>query len=243
MLRIAMGRTYRLSGKGNMAAVEVFLDDRVRPLRLEKLIMAGYTGRDQGEVQAHIDELSTHGIPAPDQIPTLFACSTGLLTTSNTITVLGTRTSGEGEVALFVDAGEILVGVGSDHTDRALEVTDIPRAKQVCAKVVSDTVWRFADVMDHWDELVLRSWIQEGADNVPYQEGTLARLLRPEDILAYVRQHVRVPLEPAVLFAGTLPLLTDGFRSGSAFTVELEDPRWQRRLRCHYQITVLDYLR
>jgi hypothetical protein len=90
---------------------------------------------------------------------------------------------------------------------------------------------------------VLRSWTQEGTDRLPYQEGTLARLLRPEDILAYVRQHTRAPLEPAVLFAGTLPLLTDGLRSGSAFTVELEDPRRQRHLRCHYQITVLDYLR
>lgn len=225
-----------------MAVIGVVLENNARPFLFEKLIMAGYTGRNQAEVRAHIDELQTHGIPAPDHIPTLFACSPELLTTSNIITVLGTRTSGEGEVALFIDAGEILVGVGSDHTDRALEVTDIPRAKQVCAKVVSGTVWRFTDVMDHWDELVLRSWTQEGTDNQPYQEGTLARLLRPEDVIAHVRQHTRTPLEPAVLFAGTLPLLTDGFRSGTVFTVELEDPRRQRRLRCQYQITVLDYL-
>jgi len=225
-----------------MVSIDVHLDDRVRQLRLEKLIMAGYTGREQGEVQAHIHELQAHGIPAPDHIPTLFACSPELLTTSNTISVLGTRTSGEGEVALFIDAGVILIGVGSDHTDRALEVTDIPRAKQVCAKVVSDTVWRFTDVMDYWDELVLRSWTQEGTGNLPYQEGTLARLMRPEDVRAYVRQHTQAPLEPAVVFAGTLPLLTDGFRPGTGFTVELEDRRRQRRLRCHYQVTVLDYL-
>lgn len=226
-----------------MLSVDVRLDDRVRPLHVEKLIMAGYTGREQGEVQAHIDELRANGIPAPDRIPTLFACSPELLTTSDTITVLGTRTSGEGEVALFIDAGEILIGVGSDHTDRALEVTDIPRAKQVCAKVVSDTVWRFTDVVDYWDELVLRSWIQEGDVNVPYQEGTLARLMRPESVIAHIRQHTRAPLEPAAVFAGTLPLLTDGFRPGAGFIVELEDPRRNRHLRCHYRIVVLDYLR
>jgi len=226
-----------------MAVIEVLLDSNVRRFRLEKLIMAGYTGRDQKEVQAHIDELRKQGIPAPSHIPTLFACSPELLTTANHITVLGTRTAGEGEAVLLVNEGEVLIGVGSDHTDRELEITDIPRAKQICAKVIANTVWRFTDVMEYWDELILRSWVREGNTDLRYQEGPLARLMHPNDVLAYIQEHTLAPFAPAVVFTGTFPLLTDGFRPGATFTVELEDARRERRLRCQYEVSVLDYLR
>ena len=36
------------------------------------IINAGYTGRDQAAVQAHIDELKEEGIPAPDKTPVYF---------------------------------------------------------------------------------------------------------------------------------------------------------------------------
>src|SRR4051812_26532425 len=157
--------------------------------------MAGYTGRDQAEVRAHIDELRAHGIPAPSRVPTLFACSPALLTTAAEIAVLRAATAGEGEAILVVDGDEMLVGVGSDHTDRELEVTDIPRSKQVCAKPMAAAAWRFADVADHWDELVLRSWVRDGGESVRYQEGPLARLLTPDDVLAYVRAHIERPAE------------------------------------------------
>lgn len=225
-----------------MAEISLQLDGSPTRMHYDKLVMAGYTGRDRAEVQAHIDELLTHGIPAPSRVPTLFACAPALLTTATEIAVLGDHTSGEGEAVLFVSGGEILIGVGSDHTDRALEVTDIPRSKQVCAKPVSAAVWRFADVADHWDELVLRSWVRDSADPVRYQEGTLARLMRPDDVLAYVRGHIHAPDESMVVFAGTLPLLTDGFRPAATFAVELTDPRRNRSLRCAYAVRVLDYL-
>jgi hypothetical protein len=226
-----------------MAAIDLDLGGSERRFSFRKLIMAGYTGRDQGEVRAHIEELLAHGIPAPSRTPTLFACTPALLTTAEGISVLGDATSGEGEAVLFADGDELLVGVGSDHTDRDLEATDIPRAKQVCAKVVSRAAWRFAEVADHWDELILRSWVGEGGGAQLYQEGALARLLRPEAVLDYVRRNTVPPLEPAVIFAGTLPLLTDGFRPSAVFTAELEDPRRQRTLRCRYRIATLDYLR
>jgi hypothetical protein len=225
-----------------MAEISLQLDGNPTHVHYDKLVMAGYTGRDRGEVQAHIDELRTHGIPAPSRVPTLFACAPALLTTAAEIVVLGEHTSGEGEAVLFVTDREMLIGVGSDHTDRALEVTDIPRSKQVCVKPVSSAVWRFADVADHWDELVLRSWVRDGGDPVRYQEGTLARLMTPDDVLAYVRGHVQDPGEPMIVFAGTLPLLTDGFRPATTFAIELTDPRRNRSLRCEYGVRVLDYL-
>lgn len=225
-----------------VASVRLSVDGVERDFRFDTLIMAGYSGRNQAEVQAHIDELAAHGIPAPNRVPMLYPVSPALLTTGDEITVLGDDTSGEGEFVLFHDRAEILVGVGSDQTDRKLEETDIPRAKQICAKVVSPEVWRLSDVAGYWDELILRAWVgQEGAETL-YQEGTLARLMTPQAILDHVRANLRGPLGAAIIFSGTMPIIGGRFRPAPVFTVELEDPRRGRRLRCAYRVRTLDYL-
>lgn len=224
-----------------MASIDLSLDGRELRVRFDRLVMAGYTGRNQAEVRAHIDELRSHGIPAPAQVPTLYACTPGLLTTAETITVLGGDTSGEAEFVVIPHDGVLLIGAGSDHTDRVLEATDIPRAKQLCAKVVSREVWRFAEVADHWDELILRSWIGAPGREEPYQEGPLARMLAPEAILDYVRAHTTAPMEGTIVFSGTLAA-SGGFRAAPRFRAELEDPRRGRTLTCAYQIDVMDYV-
>jgi hypothetical protein len=228
-----------------MAVISVALDGQPREVRFSKLIMAGYTGRNQAEAQAHIDELKAHGIPAPERIPTLYACAPALLTTGEEIAVLGHDTSGEAEFVLFPSEteGELLVGVGSDHTDRALETTDIPRAKQLCAKTVSREVWRLADVVDHWDDLILRSWVGDGSAETLYQEGPLARLLSPEGILATVATNTSEQVAEAVVFSGTLPILGGVFLPAPFFQTELADPIRGRSLRCGYRVQVMDYLR
>ncbi len=219
------------------------VDDQPREVAFAKLVMAGYTGRNQTETQAHIDELKAHGIPAPNRIPTLYACAPALLTTEEEISVLGHETSGEAEYVLLSSHGELLVGVGSDHTDRALEATDVPRAKQLCAKVVSNQVWRFTDVIDHWDELILRSWVGvDGADTL-YQEGPLSRLLPPEAIMTTVRTNLTEPLTDAIVFSGTLPAIGGQFLPAPLFQADLVDPIRGRSLRCAYRVRVMDYLR
>ena len=45
------------------------------------------------------------------------------------------------EYVLFVGEDDILVGVGSDHTDRVLERTSLAKSKQICKNVVSSRVW------------------------------------------------------------------------------------------------------
>jgi len=219
------------------------LDGTDRAVQVDKLIMAGYTGRNRAAVQAHIDDLAAHGIPAPKRVPTLFACTPELLTTADEITVLSDATSGEAEFVLFTDQGELLIGVGSDHTDRQLEMTDIPRAKQLCSKTVSREVWRLADVADHWDELILRSWIGDDGPEVLYQEGRLAAMMTPADILQYVRDSLREPLGRAAVYSGTLPVLDGHFRPSPTFTVHLEDPRRGRTLRCAYRVRTLNYIK
>ncbi|MCD8162122.1 MAG: DUF2848 domain-containing protein [Synergistaceae bacterium] len=95
------------------------------------IINAGYTGRDQAAVQAHIDELKEEGIPAPDKTPVYFVKFIDKITQSGGFEVLDeTDHSGEAKFALFFAKDEIYVGVGSDHTDRKLETVDIPKAKR-----------------------------------------------------------------------------------------------------------------
>ena len=226
-----------------MATLNLTLDGADRVVGFDKLIMAGYTGRNQDEVRAHIEELKAHGIPAPAKVPTLFACAPELLTTAETITVLGDSTSGEAEFVLFVKGGEILVGVGSDHTDRQLEETDIPRAKQLCAKVVSREVWRLSDLVGHWDELVLRAWVGEKGAETLYQEGPLARMMTPQAILECVQENITEPLEAAVVYSGTFAVIGGHFQALPVFTVELEDPRRRRKLHCAYRVRQMDYLK
>ena len=136
-----------------------------------RIIIAGYTGRNQEEVKAHINELAAQGVPAPTEIPTIFRATLDRLKTDNDMEVLGEHTSGEAEAVLLVAGNDIWVAVGSDHTDRELEKINIVASKQVCPKPVSAEVWRYADVRERWDSLVLRSWVGETGREQLYQEG------------------------------------------------------------------------
>jgi hypothetical protein len=178
--------------------------------------------------------------------------------------------------------GEVFVGVGSDHTDRALERLSIPAAKQACPKVAGTAVWRLDEVEDHWDRLELRAWVghaarhagfdvagrttrgteerpwpeelrdQNDAGSRPvemppdgsalYQEGTVASLLAPRDLIAAVQAQAAVTLDQAVIFGGTLPLRGGRFIPSAEFIAELYDPIHDRRLRCAYRVRLLSWL-
>lgn len=226
-----------------MSKISVHLEGEEREIAYDRVLLAGYSGRDQGGVQAHIAELRKHGIPAPDRTPALFMCSPHLLTTAAEITVFGENTSGEAEFVLLLGGGEMWVAAGSDHTDRALEATDIPRAKQVCQKVLSREVWRYQDVQDHWDELSLRAWVGDDGPEVLYQEERLESLMTPPSLIEYARGRVVGDLGHAVLFSGTVPILGGQFQSRPFFAVQLEDPRRRRKLQLGYRVSRLDYVR
>jgi len=215
------------------------------PLRFayDRMVNAGYTGRNQAEVRKHIEELAEKGIPGPPTTPTLYPVICRALVREPAIEVYGRETCGETEYVLLVErGGRILVGVGSDHTDRKLEERDIPRAKQICPNVIGPTVWPMEEVADHWDQLTLRCrQVVDGAE-ILYQQGALAQLMAPQDLLAFVRSRIGDPLEGTIIFSGTLASLTGGFRYGSAFLAELVDPRLGRRLDLAYTIRALDPL-
>ena len=104
---------------------------RTEPVRYEarRLINAGFTGRDRAAVEAHIEELRHHGVPCPDETPVLYPKMANLITTADEVEVIGPDTSGEAEFVLLLDTGRVLVGTGSDHTDREPEKTTIEKAR------------------------------------------------------------------------------------------------------------------
>lgn len=214
---------------------------RIVTLVPEVVAIAGYTGRDQESVRRHIDELIEQGIAPPPQVPMVYAVTPDRLVTGEAIDVLGAHTTGEAEFVLLVARGEIFVGVGSDHTDRELEKTNVPAAKQGCPKVIGPELWRLADVEDRWDRIRLRSWV--GSQREIYQDGALDALMRPRDILAMVQSHAHAPLAHAAIFCGTLPLLGGTFRPSERFEAELYDSVNDRRLTCRYNVTPVRWLR
>lgn len=208
-----------------------------------RMVNAGYVGKNQEEVRRHIDELAAKGIPGPASTPTLYPVVCSALTTDSAVEVYEDKTSGEVEyVLLIVNESEIYVGLGSDHTDRRLEETDIPRAKQICPNIISTAVWPLQEVEAHWDELLIRSRVKKGAEETPYQEGRLGLLLNPAELMAFVKTKIGGPLDGLVIFSGTLGMLTGDFIFGDNFSAELIDERLNRRLVISYDVHPLDYL-
>jgi hypothetical protein len=207
----------------------------------KNMVNAGYTGRNQAEVRKHIEELARKGIPGPPTTPTLYPVICRALVKDPVIEVYSRETCGEIEYVLLIEnENRIFVGVGSDHTDRKLEEWDIPRAKQICPNVIGATVWALEDVAGHWDELVLRCRQLLDGKQIPYQEGTLSRLMAPGDLMAFVRSKTGGPLDGTIIFSGTMAALSGGFVYGSRLSAELLDPKLNRRLAMQYDVQPLD---
>lgn len=224
--------------------LELYLngDTTVAPVRytVKEIINAGYTGRNQAAVQAHIDELKAVGVPAPDKIPTYYTKAARLLTTDDGFYAVDKENTGECEyVLLIAEDGKIYVGVGSDHTDRALERTNIPKAKQMCPNFISRNIWRYEDVKDNWDKMEMRSWIN-GNRSTLLQETTLDAFMTPEDLMERVKVLCGGKLEPGtVIFSGTVGGLIEGYPFSDNFEVELLNPANGEKLVCKYDIKLI----
>ena len=205
---------------------------------VERLVCAGWVGRDPSAVEAHVEELAQLGIPGPSQTPTYMNYSPYLATTEMAIDVVGPDSSGEVEYVIIKRKGELYIGVGSDHTDREMEKYSIPGSKQMCAKVIAPVVWPFEEMKDHWDRLVLRSWTIQDAEQVLYQEDTLGKILDPETILNGLPEDEGLTMENMLVFSGT-PATKMGLIFSDRFDFEMEDPVLNRSIRHGYNIRIL----
>ena len=200
------------------------------------LIVAGWTGRDEAALRHHIEELAEIGVPRPSSVPVFYRNAVNNVMQTGRLEVLGPDTSGEVEPVVVVLDDGMWVGLGSDHTDRKAETMGIALSKQLCGKPVGTALWRLDEVEDHWDALVLRAFATIDGARVLYQEGALASLRTPADLIAR-RPEGRL-LPGTLTFGGTLSAI-GGIRPATRFEIELEDPVAGRSIRHAYDVACL----
>jgi hypothetical protein len=202
-----------------------------------KLVIGGWAGRDEEALRHHIEELAAIGVPRPSAVPVYYRVAAENLTQAERLVVLGPDTSGEVEPVIFSMADGLWLGLGSDHTDRKAETYGITFSKQACDKPIATTFWPFGEVAGHWDELVLRAHITSGDKRELYQEGTLAKMLPPHELIRGYAATDKLT-DGTMMFGGTFAAI-GGIRGAERFSGELEDPRTGRRISFGYDIRCL----
>jgi hypothetical protein len=211
-----------------------------RNVAVDRLVIAGWTGRDKAALEKHIAELEAIGVKRPSSVPIFYRASTARLTIDDSIEVLGEASSGEVEFVLLRHAQRLWVGTGSDHTDREVEKYGVSVSKQMCDKPLAAAFWDYEEIAPHWDKLILRAHITDNGGRVLYQEGPVSAMLDP---LALVEQFGgKAGLdEGTVMFCGTLAA-RGGIRPSDSFAFELEDPVLGRKIHHRYRVQTLPVL-
>ena len=206
-----------------------------QPVTISSAVIAGWTGRDKVALEKHIVELEELGVPRPATTPIYYRVSAARFTTAGSIECTGPESSGEVEFMILSAGGRLLLGVGSDHTDRKVETYNITVSKQMCDKPVAPELWALDEVMPHWDRLVIRSHAVIGGERVLYQEGPVSGMLPPQEIM----DGFGAPFTDGMaMFCGTFAA-RGGIRPAERFEFELEDPVLGRTIRHGYDIAIL----
>lgn len=205
-----------------------------------QLVVAGWTGRDPAAVEKHMAELEAIGIQRPASTPIFYRVAAARLTTNGTIEASGTTSGGEVEYLLLRHEGRYWVGLGSDHTDREVEKYGVTVSKQMCDKPIATQFWPYDDLAPHWDKLILRSFVVENGKRTVYQEGPVAAMLDPMDLVSRYTANGAFA-DHTLMFCGTLAA-HGGVRATQQFAFEIEDPVLGRKIEHAYQVTSLPVL-
>jgi hypothetical protein len=204
---------------------------------IDDAVIAGWTGRDPAAVEKHIRELEALGVKRPASTPIFYRVAAARLTTGAEIEAVGANSGGEVEFVLLQHDGRLWVGVGSDHTDREVEAYGVTVSKQMCDKPLAPMLWAFDEVAPHWDRLQLRSHVVENGARALYQEGAVAAMLAPLDLIGRCAGGARLP-ENTIMYCGTLAA-KGGVRPTPRFEYEIEDPVLGRSIAHAYSVRIL----
>lgn len=214
-------------------------DDSTVSVEPTVLLNAGYAGRDQDEVAAHIEELARLGVPAPTVTPALYPIAPYLAQQTGEVRVQHGHTSGEAEWALIVlgdSRDDVLLTVACDHTDRDLEVHSVAWSKNASPDILGTGAWRLADIADHVDDITLSAWVGHGdgpADTL-IQTGSLADLLSPDYWLDVLAQRDLLHCG-TILISGTISMLDGVDQFADAWRVALTDHTTGQSIECGYR--------
>ena len=209
-----------------------------KKVRIDDLVIAGWTGRNVEALEKHIAELEELGVPRPSSVPCFYRVGAENFSNGEDLQFLGTTSSGEVEFVLIGTDEGMLVGVGSDHTDREVETYSVPVSKQMCLKPVSKSVWRYADVVNHFDDLLLRGWATENGEKNLYQDGGVTAMRPPEELIGlYLPGETALPAGMA-MYCGTLAAI-GGIRPPTVSTSKSKDPKLGRKISYGYNVSTL----
>lgn len=173
--------------------------------------------------------------------PIFYRVSAARLTTASEIEVVGNSSGGEVEFVLLQHDGRLWVGTGSDHTDRAVETYGVTVSKQMCDKPVAPAFWDFDEAAPHWETLRLSAHIKEHGERILYQDGGVAAMLAPLDLIGrHLGKAGKLP-DNTVMFCGTLAA-RGGVRPTKRFEFALEDPVLGRKIGHAYSVRELPIL-
>ena len=208
------------------------------------MINAGRTNRDISETKKHLEELRKAGANLSDEIPVVHPKLADRITTGDKVNVLpGSKTSGEVEYVILIHENNIFITIGSDHTDRELQQYNSCVSKQIYPNVMSPILWKFDDVKDHWDDLVMRSWVENNGKRELYQEGRLVEMMRPEEIIELVRSRLGTDLNGFLIFPGTFPTIGGELCYSQSFEMELLDEVRGKSIRHNYAVEEINWLK
>lgn len=226
--------------------INILRDTKQLNFEVLKMVLTGRTSRDPKEVKKHLDELRKAGanLSESKEVVVYHEKVPERITIGERFEVLeGSKTSGEVEYVLLLDKGNIYVGLGSDHTDRELVNYSSTVAKQIYPTVIAPNIWRFEDVQDNWDEIIMRSWVFENGKRELYQEGKLGEMLRPEDIMEKVRAKVSGDMDGMIILGGTFATIKGEISFSSTFEMELFDPHFKRSIKHFYSAEPMTWLK
>lgn len=209
-------------------------DGQERRTEVHTLLNAGYAGRSQEDVAAHVAELAELGVPAPSVIPALYPVAPYLASQTDEVPVQHERTSGEAEWAIVITGPapeDVLLTAACDHTDRALEAHGVAWSKNAGPDVLAAKAWRLVDVQDRLDELTLSAW----AGETLIQQGKLAELLPPSYWLDVLRER-DLYAPGTVLISGTIPMVHGVDQFAGSWRVELGDPATGETIELAYTV-------
>lgn len=212
--------------------------EAARSFALDRAVIAGWTSRNVEAMEKHIRELEEIGVPRPASTPIYYRVGASRITTADSIEAAGGDSSGEVEFAMFNIDGKLWIGAGSDHTDRKVETYNITVSKQMCDKPVAGTVWPWEELADHWDSLTLRSHIVVDGKRELYQEGSVAAMRMPLELIERYQADGGTWAPGTVMFGGTLAA-HGGIRPADRFEFELVDPKLDRRIGHGYEVRTL----
>ena len=218
--------------------MKFILDGKETELKISHVVNAGYAGSDQSTVQAHIRELAAIGVKGPERTPTFYPVPLLQFTQQEQLQVGHAQTSAEVEYVFLQVEGKRYLGIGSDHSDRALETYSVNAAKQMCPDIIGEEIWDYDKLRDHWSSLALRCEVLVEGSWCTYQQSPITALLTPEELLELGAAVMPDKREGLALFSGTIPLSAE-IRYATSWRVSLHDAMTDKTLTKEYHIEVL----